>query len=1649
MDDTKKTAFLIIAFLLLVVNVASGQDCTIKSKANDIKPDRLCAPVHVTWKIIYRGVNDGGTGDVSILVDWDDGNPAELIPAINDSLHEWSVITSHVYPIGGDKCNYHPNAYLVVAGVTCTSSFQPQIVTVWDTDDMNGGEMMIDPQVYPICYGNEGNVTFTDVSQWNCTPPDERDVPNSRKRWVQWIYGTGGTNIMDAEVNGVVESYPFAGAINETSEPILGPVDPYRTTLPIHIPVTDSKGDTLQVGDFFEVTLRNWNYCNPYDDPNKPGPPKDTINGDFRPRITTAIAIIVALPDGTIAAVGPFCENEAPVDLNAATPGGIWSGPGITDPSSGTFDPAVAGPGLHTINYDVTNADGCSATGTTTIEVWDAPKADITSGPAVYLCPGIDVTLDGNPSQGTLPYVHLWSGDTSPLSDVSVQDPNFNTTITGTYTLFYKVTDARSCYDIDTITMNVNPVDIHFDNPDMNLCTNVQDTLKPDPVGGSGVFVLHQWRGTRTDLLSATDVEEPTFLSPSEGLFKYEYYVEDNQGCGASDSLFVHVYNQPVANAGANDTVCGNFNALSAFPSNGTGTWSLITGDGSIAFSDVNDPQSNVTVDAYGTYLLQWEEENHGCSDADTVILVFYQIPVPMAASDGDTCGLEYDISVFPDIGTGKWSLKSGPGTVTFADANSSDTHVSASVTGDYVFEWTEASPSGCIGRDQLKVSFYPVPVASTAPFDPEGCNPVMIDFQNTSVNANTYSWDFGDGFISNQENPTHTFRNPLPEPDTFNVQMIAFNSYGCVDTMNKEMTVFPTPLSAMTVDKGPGCHPLTINFTNKSEGATMYNWDMGDGSPVLTDLNVTHTFKNTESFVKSFRVFLAVENNYHCKDTSDTYVTVYPKADFNITATPDTGCHPVMVDLISEAGAFSYNWDFGDGTSIPGANAISHIYQNTGSDPVTYNATLYTSSVFGCLDTAQTSIKVNPSPVSKFSFTPNIGCAPLEVAFTNESTSAKSSLWKFGDGMETALPDSGSTNHVYMNNEFSQKIFKPVLVVENIFGCVDSTEEFVSVYPQVTAAIGDADNGCSPHDVSIMNTSMGASEFYWDYGDGNTSNGYNGKNVYTINSDKDTTFTINMVARSVYGCTDTAFTSVDVYPSPESKFSSTPVEGCAPLNVKFTNESGNVTSSTWKYGNGQEITLPDDGSTSFLYKNTGFVPDIYRVSLIVENSYGCIDSTNRSVTVYPEVVASLSDGDNGCSPHQVAFANNSVNAFKFSWDYGDGNVSNEYSGFNTFVNNTTEDVSYNVVLTATSGYGCVDKDSTTVTVYRTPKPDFDALPIEQQMPESTVSISNNTPGSNWDYTWLWDDGHTSSGRDPDPHTYDMSGSYDIKLIVEGEHCADSTSRSVTILTTLPTIDYGPDAEGCPPLTVQFYNNSTEAHTYMWEFGDGSVSSEKAPEHTFSAPGEYKIKLTVYGPGGTVEAEDVTVTVYDKPYAFFEAVPNKIIIPGQSVSLLNRSTGAVSSFWDLGDGNTSNEFSFMYEYTEEGVYDISLEVANEKGCTDKYIMRQAVTAEKGGKIDFPNAFTPNPSGPSGGEYVFGDKENYVFYPFVQEGIEEYKLQIYTRWGELIFESNDIKIGWDGYYKGKLAPQGVYIYKANCKFGTGEMKVITGDVTLLR
>jgi gliding motility-associated-like protein len=219
--------------------------------------------------------------------------------------------------------------------------------------------------------------------------------------------------------------------------------------------------------------------------------------------------------------------------------------------------------------------------------------------------------------------------------------------------------------------------------------------------------------------------------------------------------------------------------------------------------------------------------------------------------------------------------------------------------------------------------------------------------------------------------------------------------------------------------------------------------------------------------------------------------------------------------------------------------------------------------------------------------------------------------------------------------------------------------------------------------------------------------------------------------------------------------------------------------------------------------------------------------------------------------------------------------------------------------------------------------------------------------------------------------------------------------------------------------------------------------------HTYHTSGTYQVKLTAQGPGGVATANDVTIEVYDNPVALFEPVPKVVYIPGDEVSFVNRSEGGSSYIWYFGDNSTSTNFSPNHLYIQTGTYDVTLQVENDEGCTDERTILNAVKAEQGGEIELPNAFTPSKSGPTDGQYTFGERTNHVFYPFVQKGIVEYKLQIFSRWGELIFESNDVTQGWNGYYRDEICPQGVYIWRVTATYSNGKRIEKTGDVTLLR
>lgn len=252
---------------------------------------------------------------------------------------------------------------------------------------------------------------------------------------------------------------------------------------------------------------------------------------------------------------------------------------------------------------------------------------------------------------------------------------------------------------------------------------------------------------------------------------------------------------------------------------------------------------------------------------------------------------------------------------------------------------------------------------------------------------------------------------------------------------------------------------------------------------------------------------------------------------------------------------------------------------------------------------------------------------------------------------------------------------------------------------------------------------------------------------------------------------------------------------------------------------------------------------------------------------------------------------------------------------------------------------------------------------------------------------------------------------------------------------------------GCVPLYVKFTSTSTSGASLEWNFGDGGTSDKESPEWVFDVAGVYKVALSAKDANGREAVTSQDIVVLPKPKAAFDLLPENPVIPADEITFVNQSSGAVSYKWYFGDNSSSQLFAPTHKYNKQGKYDVALVAVSENGCTDSLSVQDTFT-ETECYIRFPNAFVPNRGGSVGGYYSrMTDNNNMIFHP-VYSGVVDYNLKIYSKQGHLVFQSDDIYLGWDGYYHGKLCASGVYVWRAEGKFRNGESYVVSGDMTLV-
>jgi PKD repeat protein len=241
---------------------------------------------------------------------------------------------------------------------------------------------------------------------------------------------------------------------------------------------------------------------------------------------------------------------------------------------------------------------------------------------------------------------------------------------------------------------------------------------------------------------------------------------------------------------------------------------------------------------------------------------------------------------------------------------------------------------------------------------------------------------------------------------------------------------------------------------------------------------------------------------------------------------------------------------------------------------------------------------------------------------------------------------------------------------------------------------------------------------------------------------------------------------------------------------------------------------------------------------------------------------------------------------------------------------------------------------------------------------------------------------------------------------------------------------------GCAPYTIDFKNTSSAGEKYHWDFGTGEHSVNDNPSYTYEEAGNYEAILTVTNKQGIQSTYKKNIEVLPSPKADFEIDIENSNIDKREIKFLNKSENATSYTWSFGDLKTSNAKNPVHNYPEYKTYNVKLIVENEEGCTDETTIRNSFIGEDY-RLVFPTSFSPYPYGKSSDGYydrargdasIFGPRHN---------SVKKFNMKIKATNGKVVFETNTIKQGWNGYWGGRLAPRGIYSYEVEGVYPNGK------------
>lgn len=741
----------------------------------------------------------------------------------------------------------------------------------------------------------------------------------------------------------------------------------------------------------------------------------------------------------------------------------------------------------------------------------------------------------------------------------------------------------------------------------------------------------------------------------------------------------------------------------------------------------------------------------------------------------------------------------------------------------------------------------------------------------------------------------------------------------GACSINSNVIKIFTEPLPVVNFSFNNSCYPDSIRFNQQVTivrgNIASYLWQFGDGTSA-------QGARVSKQYVlpANYNVQLKAISSFGCTDSVSKSAVLYPKPIANFSAA--FVCYPSSTQfadstIIVSGNITKWNWNFGDGTTSILKNPIKQ-YTNPGS----YLVTLLVESDNGCKDTIVKEIKVYPKPIANF--IANIPCFPSPVNFVDSSRILTGNivyrLWRFGNGdtSNTLNPTiQYATAGSYLTN----------LIVNSDNGCTDTALKTVNVNTLPQVGFTNDTLSCVGNSVALNNTTTGAVNYLWRYGNGQTSNMVN-PNISFVDTGY---YQIKLVAFTANGCKDSLTKTIEITKIPVANFNILPDSGCGPLLVRFTNTS-KARYSSYRWNDGLGNILDSINMSDKIYKQSKVQDSLYMISLTVTNLCG-ISTKADTIKVFPKPVSNfIMSTDSGCTPLTVTFLNRTTGFPRFyQWSMGNGSnhitpnpPSQTYLAFN---NDTTYFVK--LITSNECGFDTIIKP---IIVRKNNVKSFFTADKQSGCAPLTVQFFNQSE-NNLFVSWSFDDGNGSTALNP-IHTFTQSGIYRVKQFVSNGCGFDTSTYTVTVLPA-PTVSFKVISDTlCRGKQIKFQNTTLNAGALTWYFGNGDSSVITNPTYTYGNLGRYAVTLkAVSSTSGCYNTFTDTIEIYQNPIADLNLSDADICL-NESVTLNNNSQFGDYYLWRLGDGRINSLSTPIVQYTNPGLFRVTLIASTLNGCVD-------------------------------------------------------------------------------------------------------------------